>query len=435
MRCHPLLFPSLLPLLLLLANAGALASGSIQGLSPDALNESLSIDVFSTNNLWEEKDDDVARRLRLPIQTRTSYESGYGYEPLGSSRVLGAEVFSISLQGRGGKPCRISILFANKGDILHYATPEERKGLLEQSSRAGTSGTTYSPQLIEKYRSAIRKDAFMISAKLTKLLGAGGPVRNFKTSWMSEEGTRWNWNGTSFFLFAPRNEYLTLRVEPSSIANDLESERKAFAAAKNSIASRVVHRPNGDTIIEDIPMIDQGSKGYCVPATLERLLRYYNIDADMNMLAMGGRTGVGGGTSFDTIFPIINELVRNAGGTLKQQQFTGKISDIKLAIDDGKPVIWGLYSSDEFNDILEERNARRLELSNWNQWRTDLLKTRETAHSLPRKSAHCCMITGYNESTHELAISDSWGPEFKERWVTEEEAVAVNQGETATIGW
>jgi hypothetical protein len=38
------------------------------------------------------------------------------------------------------------------------------------------------------------------------------------------------------------------------------------------------------------------------------------------------------------------------------------------------------------------------------------------------------MITGYNETTGELAISDSYGPGFEERWMTVEEAAAVSQG-------
>jgi hypothetical protein len=38
------------------------------------------------------------------------------------------------------------------------------------------------------------------------------------------------------------------------------------------------------------------------------------------------------------------------------------------------------------------------------------------------------MIIGYNKETGEIAVSDSWGPEFEERWVTAAEATAVSQG-------
>jgi hypothetical protein len=38
------------------------------------------------------------------------------------------------------------------------------------------------------------------------------------------------------------------------------------------------------------------------------------------------------------------------------------------------------------------------------------------------------LVIGYNSQTRELAISDSWGSSFAERWITEEEAEPVNQG-------
>ena len=45
-----------------------------------------------------------------------------------------------------------------------------------------------------------------------------------------------------------------------------------------------------------------------------------------------------------------------------------------------------------------------------------------------RASGHVCMIIGHNKQTGEIAVSDSWGPEYAERWVTPEEARAVSQG-------
>jgi hypothetical protein len=43
------------------------------------------------------------------------------------------------------------------------------------------------------------------------------------------------------------------------------------------------------------------------------------------------------------------------------------------------------------------------------------------------------MIIGYNRETGEIAISDSWGPEFAERWLTLEEAEAISQGSVTSI--
>jgi hypothetical protein len=43
------------------------------------------------------------------------------------------------------------------------------------------------------------------------------------------------------------------------------------------------------------------------------------------------------------------------------------------------------------------------------------------------------MIIGYNSKTDEIAISDSWGPQFAERWITTDEANAISQNEFTVI--
>ena len=45
-----------------------------------------------------------------------------------------------------------------------------------------------------------------------------------------------------------------------------------------------------------------------------------------------------------------------------------------------------------------------------------------------------CMIIGYNEATGELCVSDSWGPQYAERWITMEEANAITQNDLTVIG-
>ncbi len=44
--------------------------------------------------------------------------------------------------------------------------------------------------------------------------------------------------------------------------------------------------------------------------------------------------------------------------------------------------------------------------------------------------AHVCLIIGCNAATDEIAISDSGGPEFQERWITVDEAEDITGRET-----
>ena len=45
------------------------------------------------------------------------------------------------------------------------------------------------------------------------------------------------------------------------------------------------------------------------------------------------------------------------------------------------------------------------------------------------------MIIGYNTQTDELAISDSWGPGYAERWITVKEAQDISANELAYVQW
>ena len=48
---------------------------------------------------------------------------------------------------------------------------------------------------------------------------------------------------------------------------------------------------------------------------------------------------------------------------------------------------------------------------------------------------HVCLVTGFNPETGEIALSDSWGPGYEERWITTEEAAAISQGAMAVVAW
>ena len=48
---------------------------------------------------------------------------------------------------------------------------------------------------------------------------------------------------------------------------------------------------------------------------------------------------------------------------------------------------------------------------------------------------HICLIIGYNKQTGEIAISDSWGSRFAERWVPAQAARAVSRGGLYVIKW
>ena len=392
------------------------------------VNKALGIPLFGSRPLWEENDAMVAGRLDWPAESRTSYETGYRWYPYSdnsATTVLGARALSLFLQGINDKVVRISVLFANKGDVAFYSSAQEAKVQASNSNEP----LMVTDNMLKSCHDAMRHDKATVEATLKALFGESKPARMGRFASTTESGQRWDWNGNTFVLVAPPNEYVALRILPTASIDDTDADRKAFAAAKANLSQRVKHKENGDVVITDLPMIDQGRKGYCVPATFERVLRYYGLSEDMNILAMAGQTKAGGGTSVSGIEGATYTTLRDAGATITQKNFSGSIQEIKPMINAGKPLLFTHFSTPEFNTRVNERMMHRIAVTNWEDWSARFLPSfKKTIPLKPDPEyGHICLIIGYNEKTREIAISDSWGRAAKERWMTEDEAKQIKQ--------
>jgi len=391
------------------------------------VNRAMGIPLFGSESLWEENDAMVAKRLRWPQESLTTYEAGYRRYPYtynSDTRVFGVRALSLFLQGLGNKTARASILFANKGDIAFYMSPEEVARQKADTPLNVTHG------MMHAFQDAMRTDASTLRKGLRSLFGDSRSMSLGRFQQTREKADRWDWKGHSFLLIEQPGEYVALRIVPTAVLDDTDSSRKAFTAAKQSLRGRVERRPTGDVLIADLPMVDQGRKGYCVPATFERLLRYYGLTADMNVLAMAGKTGAGGGTSIGQIEAATQSVVYDAGGTINSRNFIGSIQEIKPFIDAGKPLLFAHFSTEEFNRRVNERMKVRNNFSP-EDWSSKVLPDFKKRMGAPLKPepqyGHVCLIIGYNEKTREIAISDSWGEAATERWMTEEEARQIMQ--------
>ncbi len=96
-----------------------------------------------------------------------------------------------------------------------------------------------------------------------------------------------------------RAEFVRLTITaPEKPKTLLEQSLAAdLPAARFSGTDHVKTLPNGDVLIQGIPMVDQGEKGYCVVASAERVLRYYGVKVDENELAEVANTDAQQGTS------------------------------------------------------------------------------------------------------------------------------------------
>ena len=123
-----------------------------------------------------------------------------------------------------------------------------------------------------------------------------------RTALPTESTLTWNYDqqGKSTATFKPG--FIRLAVNgPARLAAAASGKGvKKTAAAKGAkkTADNVINesRGRGDVFIDNVPMVDQGQKGYCSVATAERVLRYYGVEVDEHQIAEAAGTSAEEGT-------------------------------------------------------------------------------------------------------------------------------------------
>ena len=392
------------------------------------LNASAGAPLFAgAGTLWEEEADVVAARLGLPVESRTATDASYRLYPADDVRLFGRRPHSIALSAQNGKPAALNIIFANKGDSVG------------QFARTAPGERPPRPaQVLRDYRRAIGEDDEALDETLERLLGPAGSEKTGSGGRLQEKSRRRDWNEHAMLLVSVRDEYVALRLVPPDELDDKKSvERVPAKELRARLAEKVERRPNGDVVIRDIPMVDQGPKGFCVPATMERMLRHLGIPADMYLLAMAANTDPGGGTTVSDVMAAVGQTARRHGRRVMTLSGRPESSTIGEWIEAGIPVLWAINTSKDVDDLINQRTRDRTQVEDWARWNESLKPARREARKLGRGAdgGHVCLVTGFNPETGEIALSDSWGPGYEERWITTEEAAAISQGAMAVVAW
>jgi hypothetical protein len=294
----------------------------------------------------------------------------------------------------------------------------------------------------KELNAAVKNDAAIINTRLTAVLGAPethlfGPTANSR-----ESVHRWDWKGHAVLFSSPKDEYAAIKIVPSEVADHFgDVATMDRETIKGELAKRVLKNDSGDVVLQEIPMVDQGPKGYCAPATWERYLRYVDVPADMYVLAMLGNSGMGGGTNPAALRTGLNDYVSSYGRRIEMASVPIDISHISKFIDQGLPLMWACLATDDSEKSVNLHTAQRKKVTDWESYKTSLQETDKTLAPLdlndPKVSGqgHMRMIIGYNAQTEELAISDSWGDSFAVRWITVKEAQNITQNDLEYIQW
>ena len=363
-----------------------------------------------------------ATTLQLPVESETKYQSSYRAYCSPQVQIMGANPKSIALIATDDHPDQLTLVFANKGDSAGEGAPFKN----------GSVRVSVLEKAVEK---AISADADSLREKLTSLLGKPKKQMFGDFGKTRESSERWDSGATAILLIEKPSEYVALRVLPSKSVDQTEKPlRISDIAMRERMKGNVIHRPNGDIVVENIPMVDQGPKGFCVPATYARALLYAGVPADLYLLALLGRTDVGGGTSVFAMESSARALAATYGRSITSVSPNLDLAKLESFFEKGIPLTWAMYVDEGINRDLSLRLKDRAS-ADPDAWNKLLEPKRKAARSLRKnpQNGHVCLLIGCNRKTGELATSDSWGPDFTERWITVEEARALSQGNLGAI--
>jgi hypothetical protein len=383
----------------------------------DPLNRALALPLFTDASLWDDSPADLAERLKLrPESITPGYESWRAYRRP-PAPLLGVPAYMLALRSEEGRVAEVSLLFTNRGDDPAFA---------------GLDSFSIVPAAkLAAFRASLAGDFEKIRAALASALPKGAELSPSPAQRRANPGELALFTAGDHLLVLQSlpDWHLALRVQPAERA---AAPRLSDDQLRQRLRARVTRRENGDVVLNQIPMVDQGPKGYCVPATFERLLRYAGIPADMYDLAATGGTGFGGGTSVAKLVENLERTVRQHGRRLDLVR--GKPAPTTLAryFEEGRPVLWSMSSTAAFNQLAdaysEERSSLPPDPQSLKTWASARRRLGSTLEPEPA-SGHLCLLVGYNRATGELAFSDSWGPRFTERWLPAAAVQALSSGD------
>ncbi len=394
-----------------------------------AANGSLGLPLFTADqSIWKEEAATVAGRLGL--RRGSGAAAGRFWSARGAT-VFGRSAEEIRLlEDDDGRPVTIELNLINKGD--YFAPEAARRKLAElyrdeprKLERATPDDPPVRRDLERRFAQEVQACEQAAEAALKAGFGAAR-VQAFRQA-ERQRLRRWDWQGTAFLLDARKGEFVMVRVLPAALADaGGSSARRTDRAVQQDLAANVVTEANGDVWIRNIPMVDQGEKGYCAVATAERILRYYGIAVDSHDLADAAGTEKGGGTTWDGMYAAIKRIADRNQRSLRSLSPLSEARAVGRYVDRGIPLIWGLFVTQEIEDLAHRRLGARagVDAAEWaERLKVERSLTKRVKPDL--SGAHLRLIVGYNPVTGEIAYSDSWGDD-RIYWLAVHEARRIS---------
>lgn len=366
---------------------------------------------------------------KMPMQQiKNNYLVGENYNPVDNTTLrfrtnghvtigeLSPNELVFNMSKEGDKLDSLQIVVYNKGDDGEVDKKEFEKILKETQTALDT---------------------------LTEVKGTKKAMSDRETG-VKVKALVWEWDGGVAMLEScgsgkGRNfEAEFIRLAMAGDADALKRGGARDASSRSTLKKNVKHDENGDVWIDGIPMVDQGQKGYCVPATCARVFSYYGMDGvDQHAMAALCDTNAGGGTTAPAMEAALKAISKKFHVKMEQLKEPSKPSFEnflaaynKEARKAGKPEV--KYSGGEsdklsFDDDLLAK-ASGLKKGDFGKWLKPVRKAvDEGVPVMWIIPGHMRMIIGYNEKENTVIYSDSWGAAFAKRSMSVQEAIVRSE--------
>ncbi|EDY19276.1 hypothetical protein CfE428DRAFT_2961 [Chthoniobacter flavus Ellin428] len=415
-----------------------------------AFGESLD-SLFATDNLWTMKQEDFMQAAKKygylwTSKARDSARATFLYGADGHTArtsdealsVFGLPVVESVARFDGDKLDGISILFYGRGDVGNLT--EERFDRLVHIVVDKINAATHTPFKVRgnDAANAVHADGLIWTTDKAHYLLEYSKSRAVAAS------------NTPF-----RAEFVRLDVSAPVKKVSMLASATNLQRARFSGLAHVKRNGNGDVWLGDVPMVDQGEKGYCVVAATERVMRYYGDSVDENELAqVAGTTATG--TSAESMLDALKKLGARLKLRVKEVEKFDAKEMLTLMVDynraakkDHKPLlpeptynidVEAIYRRMDPDVLREARVKNQTGLHRFVQavqahvdqgvpllWTVMLGKVPEPG--IPQNAGgHMRLIIGYNTFKDEILFSDSWGPGHELKRMKAEDAWTMTTG-------
>ena len=254
----------------------------------------------------------------------------------------------------------------------------------------------------------------------------------------------------------PASDYLRLTIYPAGaeIPSDITMRQRA---ANTDIKRNATALGTAGRVITNIPMVDQGNKGYCAAAAVARILNYYGYDRlDQHQIALWAKSDAQDGTSNDAMMRGIRRVLQDRYKLVVREfdeidgQAVMKILEKynEVAKKEGRPPIilprgvvidistlWSMFapvllkkaraSSTSQNDFWMRRIKEHIDKGIPVIWSVVLGCVKE--EGLPQAvGGHMRLIIGYDDGN--IIYSDTWGAGHERKTMPLADAISITTG-------